>query len=175
MANVLTIHNVFHCDLSFTNILFHFGEMDDKDEIYIGIGDWRSATISSDRRHSNNFLQSESLRHFKLHERWWVNPDLFYTKDHNARSCHTEKTESYSVSKIVEVIWGLYVDPIYFKFIQSRSYNFLLHCIRRMSCTSTMEHRMTPTDVMNRLSRESDFLNLTNTSVNINLLYQNGI
>lgn len=157
MADVLTIHNVFHCDLSFTNILFHFGEMDDKDEIYIGIGDWGSATISSDRRHSNHFLQSESLRHSRLQERWWVDPELFFTKDHNARPCHTEKTESYSVSKIAEAIWGLYVDPIYLKVIHSRSYNLLLHCIRRMSCTSTTELRMTPTDVMNRLSREPDF------------------
>ena len=48
MANILTIHNVLHCDLFFTNILLHIGEMDDKYEIYIGIGDWGSATISSD-------------------------------------------------------------------------------------------------------------------------------
>ena len=56
MADVLTIHNIFHCDLFFTNILFHFGEMDDKDEIYIRIGGWGSATISSNRRHSNHVL-----------------------------------------------------------------------------------------------------------------------
>ena len=29
MADVLTIHNVFHCNVSYTNISFHFGEMDD--------------------------------------------------------------------------------------------------------------------------------------------------
>ena len=86
MADVLTIHNKFHCDLSFTNILFHSGELDDKDEIYIGIDDWESATISSDRRH---FLQYESLRHSRLQERWWVDPELFFTKDHNTRLCHT--------------------------------------------------------------------------------------
>lgn len=137
MADVLTIHNVLHCDLSFTNILFHFGEMDDKDEIYIGIGHWGSATISSDRRHSNHFQQSESLRHYNLQEYWWVDLELFFTKDHNACPCHTEKTESYSVSKITEAIWGLYVNLIYLKVIHSPSYNLMLHCIRRMSSTST--------------------------------------
>ena len=40
MADVLIIHNVFHCDLYFINILFHFSEMDDKDKIYIGISNW---------------------------------------------------------------------------------------------------------------------------------------
>ena len=92
MADVLTIHNVFHCDLSFTNILFHFGEVEDKDEIYIGIGDCGSAIISLDRQHFNHFLQSESLRHPKLQEHWWVDPELLFTKDHNAHPCHTEKT-----------------------------------------------------------------------------------
>ena len=56
MGDVLIIHNVLHCDLSFSNILFHFGEMNGKNEIYIGIGDWGSGTTSSDRRHSNHFL-----------------------------------------------------------------------------------------------------------------------
>ena len=92
MADALTIHNVFHCDLFFTNILIHFGEINDKYKIYIRKGDWGSATMSSNRRHANNFLQSESLRQSKLQEYWWIDIELYFTKDHNARPCHPKKT-----------------------------------------------------------------------------------
>lgn len=104
IADVLTIQNVFHCDLSFTNILFHFGTMDNNNEFYIGIGDWGSTIISSDRRYSNHFLQSKSMRYSRLQGRWWVDLELFFTKNYNFRPYRTENTKSYSASKITLAI-----------------------------------------------------------------------
>lgn len=58
MDDVPTIYKVLHYDLSFTNILFYFGEMDDKGKIYIGISNWELTTISLDKQKSNHFLHS---------------------------------------------------------------------------------------------------------------------
>lgn len=104
--------------------------MKDKCEIYINVSDLGSAIIFFDKRNSNRFLHSESLKKSRIQKHWWVDMELFFTKNHDVHLFHTEQPKLYFVSNIIEVIWNLYVYSIYLKIIYFWSSHLLFYFIR---------------------------------------------